>query len=95
MTGSDQAQPAETGRRFNPSFPNDAHRGAGWTSSHHFGINPGPVVLTCEHSSSDMLWRLMRAFPHVVPGLRRAGLRGRLAMSARMRRRRGLIRSYQ
>ena len=49
----------------------DAH--AGWTSPYHFGINLGPVVLMCENHRSDLLWRLMRACPYVVAGLRRAG----------------------
>ena len=58
---------------FNLSFPNDARPGAGWTSPYHFGINLGPVVLMCENHRSDLLWRLMRACPYVVTGLRRAG----------------------
>ncbi len=62
---------------FNLSFPPEgASAGqAGWTSLHHFGINLGPVVLMCENHRSDMLWRLMRACPYVVAGLRRAGFR--------------------
>ena len=60
---------------FNLSFPNSGedNSGAGWTSSYHFGINLGPVVLMCENYRSDFLWRLMRACPYVVTGLRRAG----------------------
>lgn len=60
---------------FNLSFPNggEDNSGAGWTSSYHFGINLGPVVLMCENYRSDFLWRLMRACPYVVTGLRRAG----------------------
>ena len=60
---------------FNLSFPNDADPGAGWTSPHHFGINLGPVVLMCENYRSELLWRLMRACPYIVTGLRRAGYR--------------------
>ena len=60
---------------FNLTFPNEAHPGAGWTSAYHFGINLGPVVLMCENYRSDLLWRLMRACPYVVTGLRRAGFR--------------------
>ena len=29
----------------------------------------------CENYRSDLLWRLMRACPYVVEGLRRAGFR--------------------
>ncbi|MGE0651875.1 MAG: glucoamylase family protein [Alphaproteobacteria bacterium] len=61
---------------FNLSFPNEADTEAGWTSPYHFGINLGPVVLMCENYRSDLLWRLMRASPYVVTGLRRAGFTG-------------------
>ena len=57
---------------FNLTFPNEVDAGAGWTSPYHFGINLGPVVLMCENYRSDLLWRLMRACPYVVTGLRRA-----------------------
>ncbi len=60
---------------FNLSFPNDTNPGAGWTSPCHFGINLGPVVLMCENYRSDLFWRLMRACPYIVKGLRRAGFR--------------------
>ncbi len=58
---------------FNLTFPNESHASAGWTSPYHFGINLGPVVLMCENYRSGLLWRLMRACPYVVAGLRRAG----------------------
>ncbi len=58
---------------FNLTFPNETDPGAGWTSPYHFGINLGPVVLMCENYRSGMLWRLMRACPYVITGLRRAG----------------------
>ncbi len=60
---------------FNLSFSDKAESDGhgGWTSLHHFGINLGPVVLMCENHRSDLLWRLMRACPYVVAGLRRAG----------------------
>ena len=61
---------------FNLSFPKEADGTTGWTSPYHFGINLGPVVLMCENYRSDFLWRLMRACPYVVTGLRRAGFRG-------------------
>ena len=60
---------------FNLSFPNEADTDTTWTSSNHFGINLGPVVLMCENYRSDLLWRLMRACPYIVSGLRLAGFR--------------------
>ncbi len=60
---------------FNLTFPNEATPGAGWTSPFHFGINLGPVVLMCENYRSELLWRLMRACPYIITGLRRAGFR--------------------
>lgn len=61
---------------FNLTFQNEADADAGWTSPYHFGINLGPVVLMCENYRSGLLWRLMRACPYVVLGLRRAGFTG-------------------
>jgi len=60
---------------FNFSFSDAANSNgrAGWTSPYHFGINVGQVMLMCENHRSDFLWRLMRACPCVVAGLRRAG----------------------
>ena len=58
---------------FNLTFPSERDAGGGWTSPYHFGINLGPVVLMCENYRSDLLWRLMRACPYLVAGLRRAG----------------------
>ena len=60
---------------FNLSFPNEVDTDTTWTSSHHFGINLGPVVLMCENYRSGLIWRLMRACPYIVSGLRRAGFR--------------------
>ena len=60
---------------FNLTFPHEADAGAGWTSPYHFGINLGPVVLMCENHRTGFLWRLMRACPYIVTGLRRAGFR--------------------
>ena len=62
---------------FNLSFSDEAESDGhvGWTSPYHFGINLGPVVLMCENYRSGLLWRLMRACPAIVSGLRRAGFR--------------------
>jgi hypothetical protein len=58
---------------FNLTFPHANDAGLGWTSPYHFGINLGPVVLMCENYRTGLVWRLMRACPYVVTGLRRAG----------------------
>jgi len=73
--------PQVTGRycfrcSFNLSFQNEADAGSGWSSPYHFGINLGPVILMYENHRSDFLWRLMRACPSVVNGLRRAEFTG-------------------
>ena len=70
--------PQVTGRycfrcSFNLTFTQEDDAGAGWTSLYDFGINLGPVVLMVENDRSDLLWRLMRACPYLVTGLRRAG----------------------
>ena len=63
---------------FNLSFSEEAESKGhvGWTSPYHYGINVGPVVLMGENHRSDLLWRLMRACPYVIAGLRRAGFTG-------------------
>lgn len=58
---------------FNLSFPNGSESSPGWTSSYHYGINLGPVVLMCENYRSGLLWRLMRECPYLVTGLKKAG----------------------
>jgi hypothetical protein len=54
---------------FNPTF-------GGWVSPSQYAINQGPVVAMIENFRSDLVWRLMRACPYIVSGLRRAGFRG-------------------
>jgi len=61
---------------FNPTFPDESGRGCGWLSRWHYGINEGPIVLMIENHRTDFLWRLMRACPYLVEGLRRAGFSG-------------------
>ena len=58
---------------FNLTFPHESQGKRGWTSSYHYGINLGPVVLACENYRTGLLWRLMRRCPYLVTGLRRAG----------------------
>ena len=58
---------------FNLTFPPESPGTPGWTSSYHYGINLGPVVLACENYRSGLLWRRLRRCPYLVTGLRRAG----------------------
>jgi hypothetical protein len=61
---------------FNPTFPERGQSKWGWISPHHYGINQGPIVIMIENSRTELVWRLMRACPYVVAGLRRAGFSG-------------------
>lgn len=61
---------------FNLSYPDVDNGTKGWTSSYHYGINLGPVVLMCENYRSGMLWRLMRKCRYITRGLRKAGFAG-------------------
>jgi hypothetical protein len=47
-----------------------------WVSPRRFGIDQGPVVVMLENHRSELVWRLMRACPYLVAGLRRAGFGG-------------------
>ena len=58
---------------INPTYSSDSDSGVPWNSEYHFGINMGPIVMMCENFRSGLLWRLMRACPHITTGLRRAG----------------------
>ncbi|MFE0013732.1 glucoamylase family protein [Mesorhizobium sp. NPDC059054] len=46
----------------------------GWFSTDQLGINWGPVVMVFANYHSELIWRLMRAYPYVADGLRMAGL---------------------
>lgn len=61
---------------FNPTFGGDTDSPAGWVSRWQFGLNLGPIVLMIENHLGGLPWRLMRACPYVVAGLRRAGFGG-------------------
>lgn len=61
---------------FNPTFPARPAHEYGWVSSYHFGINQGPIVAMIENHLSGFVWRLMRACPYLVTGLRRAEFTG-------------------
>jgi len=62
---------------FNPTHPgNDGNPLGWWVSPWHYGLNQGPIILMIENYRSGLLWQLMRACPHIVRGLRRAGFMG-------------------
>jgi hypothetical protein len=58
-----------------PSF-NRTYSPGGWTASHTYAIDEGPVVLMLENHRSDLIWSLMRRSPYVRRGLERAGFTG-------------------
>jgi hypothetical protein len=59
---------------FNPTLSDS--NGRSWVSPGHFGLDQGMVVMMTENYRTQLIWSLMRACPHVVDGLRRAGFRG-------------------
>jgi hypothetical protein len=60
---------------FNPTFPSST--GAiGWVSPWNYGLHQGPVVLMVENYRSGLVWSLMRRYPYLIEGLRRAGFSG-------------------
>ena len=59
---------------FNPTLPGPD--GRAWVSPGHYGLDQGIVMMMIENHRTQLIWRLMRACPHVVTGLRRAGFRG-------------------
>jgi hypothetical protein len=61
---------------FNPTFPAGNGSPQGWVSPWHFGINQGPIVVMIENHRSGLVWRLTRACPPIVAGLRAAGFTG-------------------
>lgn len=60
---------------FNLSYPNGKNTTDGWTSSYHYGINLGPVVLMIENYRSGLIWELMRNSQYLVNGLKKAEFR--------------------
>ena len=69
---------------FNPSLTDAAlHvsqgrivQGLGWFDNDHLGIDQGPILLMIENHRSELVWRLLRANPHIARGLCRAGFSG-------------------
>ena len=69
---------------FNPSLADPALHvsqgrvvsGLGWFDNDHLGIDQGPILLMIENYRSELVWRLLRANPHITRGLCRAGFSG-------------------
>ena len=75
---------------LNPTF-RDGTGGSGsgtggWISEGYYGLDQGPVVLMIENYWTGLPWRLMRACPPVVRGLRRCGFTGGWLADAHPRR---------
>lgn len=60
---------------FNPTFPDTSRNQNGWVSPWIFGLNQGPIILMIENFRSALIWKCLRACPHIVRGLRKAGFR--------------------
>ena len=69
---------------FNPSLTDTTLRvaqgritpGLGWFDIDHLGIDQGPILLMIENHRTELVWRLLRANPHITRGLCRAGFTG-------------------
>lgn len=68
---------------FNPSMDRDAafERGrldetAGWVDTDYLGIDQGPILAMIENWRSGLVWKVMRANPHIRLGMQRAGFTG-------------------
>lgn len=59
---------------FNPSLA--VNGGPAWVSPGKIGLDQGIVLMMIENHRTEMIWKLMRACPHISAGLRRAGFRG-------------------
>jgi hypothetical protein len=59
---------------FNPTLAGSD--GRAWVSPGHYGLDQGIILMMIENHRTQLIWRLMRACPHVATGLRRAGFRG-------------------
>jgi len=61
---------------FNPSYTSNSNKSNGWVSPWHFGINQGPIIAMIENYRTGFLWKLIRACPYIINGLRQAGFTG-------------------
>lgn len=71
-----EANPYGFKASFNPTFPCEPARKAGWVSPYHFGINEGPTVIMIDNYLTGLLWGLLRQCPYIADGLRCAGFSG-------------------
>jgi hypothetical protein len=68
---------------FNTSWRDESVRptdgrlvpGFGWVDTDYLGIDQGPIVAMIANHRHDLVWRTMRANPHLKRGLIRAGFR--------------------
>ena len=60
---------------FNSTYPDTSRNKNGWVSPWIFGLNQGPIILMIENFHSELIWKCVRACPHVITGLRKAGFR--------------------
>jgi hypothetical protein len=74
----DEAGPAACARLqasgFNSTLANDD--GSPWVTPYLGGLEQGLIVLMIENHRSGLLWKLGRANPYIVAGLKRAGFSG-------------------
>ena len=68
---------------FNPSFNYDVPlrhgrviKGFGWVDTDYLGIDQGPILAMIENHRTGLIWRMMRANPHIRRGLTQAGFTG-------------------
>ena len=61
---------------FNATFPERGRNPHAWVSPRKIGLNEGPIILMIENYTSGLVWKLLRACPYVVSGMRRAGFEG-------------------
>jgi hypothetical protein len=59
---------------YNPTFTSGKKKG--WVSDGYYGLDQGPIIMMIENYRTGLIWRLMRRFPVIVNGLRRAGFSG-------------------
>jgi hypothetical protein len=64
------------GSRMSSSFNPTLVDQGGWISEGYYGLDQGIVTMMIENYRSGLIWKLLRASPHIASGLRRAGFEG-------------------
>jgi hypothetical protein len=54
---------------LNPTFGD-------WVSPLNYGLDQGPIVMMIENHRTGLVWKLMRRYPYIWRGLRKAGFTG-------------------